>query len=494
MPFPLALPITSQLSLVNHVQCISHPSLPFNATTARANVRSALKRYEQLPGPQQSINLGSITEATRSYIPLLLALQAGLTAHGIVAGEKIDVVLLHEVEVTWRATLTKTSFQGLKGGKIKLRGLDNEIAYIFWTMGNVEYLQSTLRLRNVLQNGFARQESVSEEHRKSQVSMAMKHLLDAHSIYSHLLNLLMKNAVRHSSEGVSPAIVSALDSLAMAEASLLAVYKEDPYILVAASFRDKQNNDWMIGAPKIPKVRAHLFARICFAAEEHVSRGIVQIESQTWGPRSTTSVGDVGQLLKYLRALEHVAKAKACRFLALDAEAGGSTAEAVGWLQAALDQLIPHDASSKNERTKTGFSNKGFASKLKRDWKQRREDRHIENGLDWGVDAGTLEESTIIEMLLGKWEKLNNTVNIQVVPSVKQLLSTVPSGRDCHSAKAFSVPSLDEHTLASMREPPSSEEVRRIRSEKGAEDSFDEDVDNTQQTLGDTRTSESQYF
>ena len=438
--------------------------------------------------------LGTITEATTSYLPLLLAIQAGLTTNGKIAGENVDVVLLSEVEVTWCAILTRTSLQGLKTRKLKLKGLDAEIAYTLWTLASVEYLQSTVRLRTILRDGIAGQGIGSEEQRKAQISIAMKHLLDANAIFAYLLHLLVRNAIQHSIEGVSPALVSALGSLTMAEASLLAVYKEDPYVFVAASSRNKQNNDWMVGAPRLPKVRAHLFARICVAAEEHVNQGIAQIESQSWGQRAASSVGDVGQLLKYMRAVGHVAKAKACRFSAIDAEAGGSTAEAVGWLRAALDQLTPQDASSKKERTQTGSSGRGFTSKLKRDWQQRREDRHIEKGSDWGMDAGTLEESTVIEMLLEKWERLNNTVNTQVVPSVNQLLATVPSGRDCHSAKVYLAPALDEQTLASMREPPSPEEVLQIRSAKGVEDSLDEEVESIQQDLSDAGLSESQYF
>jgi hypothetical protein len=48
---------------------------------------------------------------------------------------------------------------------------------------------------------------------------------------------------------------------------------------------------------------------------------------------------------------------------------------------------------------------------LKKEWGERREDKKVERGLDWGADAGKLEETRVIEMLEAKWTKQNDTVS-----------------------------------------------------------------------------------
>ena len=50
-------------------------------------------------------------------------------------------------------------------------------------------------------------------------------------------------------------------------------------------------------------------------------------------------------------------------------------------------------------------------SKFKKDWTEKKEDRKVKKGEDWGSDAGRLEEARIIEMLKKKWTKTNDTVS-----------------------------------------------------------------------------------
>jgi hypothetical protein len=53
----------------------------------------------------------------------------------------------------------------------------------------------------------------------------------------------------------------------------------------------------------------------------------------------------------------------------------------------------------------------GF-SKLKKEFQEKKEDRKIEKGEGWGTDAGKFEEGRIVDMLLRKWEKQNDTVSM----------------------------------------------------------------------------------
>jgi hypothetical protein len=57
---------------------------------------------------------------------------------------------------------------------------------------------------------------------------------------------------------------------------------------------------------------------------------------------------------------------------------------------------------------------KGGFKGLRKEWTERREDKKVEKGLDWGGDAGKLEETRVIEMLEAKWVKQNDTVSLGV--------------------------------------------------------------------------------
>lgn len=184
----------------------------------------------------------------------------------------------------------------------------------------------------------------------------------------------------------------------MAEATLLAVLKDDPYPAAVAQDRNQNDKEWMIKAPEIPKVRAHLFARLCLAAAEHAGNALSLL---------STNSGIKGKidadLLKYVEDLRRTGRGKACRFFGIDAELGGQTGTGIAWLQAGLREL---GLESKDEG-KRGFS----LGKFKKEWAEKREDRRVEKGADWGADAGRLEEGRVLEMLGRKWNKMNDTVS-----------------------------------------------------------------------------------
>lgn len=156
----------------------------------------------------------------------------------------------------------------------------------------------------------------------------------------------------------------------------------------------------MYKSPDIPKVRAHLFARLCLAAAEHASQAYALVNSHKIN----------ADFIKYLDDLRRTARAKACRFFGIDAELGGEQGKGIGWLWAGLKELGveregKHGSSGSGEKAKSSLM-KG----LKKEWTERREDKKIEKGLDWGADAGRLEERRVIEMLEGKWVRQNDTV------------------------------------------------------------------------------------
>lgn len=200
----------------------------------------------------------------------------------------------------------------------------------------------------------------------------------------------------------------------------------------------------MYKSPDIPKVRAHLFARLCLAAAEHASQAYALVNSHKIN----------ADFIKYLDDLRRTARAKACRFFGIDAELGGEQGKGIGWLWAGLKELGveregKHGSSGSGEKAKSSLM-KG----LKKEWTERREDKKIEKGLDWGADAGRLEERRVIEMLEGKWVRQNDTIMTQPIPPIGPLLAQMPTGREIHTVKPFQPPLLEPNVLEAMRAPP----------------------------------------
>ncbi|KAG9827046.1 pH-response regulator protein palC, partial [Aureobasidium melanogenum] len=192
-------------------------------------------------------------------------------------------------------------------------------------------------------------------------------------------------------------------------------------------------------APSIPKVRAHLFARLCICASDHAQRAAASL---------APGIGALdSSLLNYVDDLRRTSRAKAARFLACDAEATGKTGEAIAYLRGARRELglapLEQDASKR----------KGWKG-IKQSFAEKREDRRVEKGADdWGLDAGKLEEARVLEWLEVKWVKLNDTINTQIIPASEPLMAAMPSGREYHSPKPFSPPTLDASLLARLRVP-----------------------------------------
>lgn len=399
-------------------------------------LRSVLKQHKRLASQSRASNLSTVLAALNEYVPYLLTLDAGLCGR-IVGGEEIDVVLKKEICVEWRTTLMAT-VPGRYFPRVKGRGLDYEIAFVLHTLACVNTLQARGKL-------LALYGSITppDDQRTAIVTTATKQLLQANSIHNFL-------ASRSAETDASSAVLETLSQtqgglagLALAEATLLAVLKDDPYPAVVAQARNKNDKDWMVKPPEIPKVRAQLFARLCLAAAEHAGEAEAMLSAS----------GRIDEaLVKYVNNLRKTSRAKACRFFGIGADLGGETGQGIAWLIGGKTQL--GFAGSKDE----GSTMKGLA-KFKKDWTERKEDKKIEKGGEWGGDAGRLEELRVIEMLEQKWNKMNDTINTQLIPPSDPLVANMPSGRDIHLTKPFVPPSLGEDTLARMRAPPSVDEL-----------------------------------
>lgn len=450
MPFNFTLPTTSSVLLSDFFDSVTHPSLPLTATTKRSVLKDALKKHKRLSPQAQEANLPTVQDAVNNYLPYLLALNTG-SGYRDIGPEKLDVEVKKPVEVEWRSTLSAT-LPGRESARPKLTGLHHEIAFTMSTLAYVYSLLARSQLRMLYGSAV-----LTADQRTATIGAAMKHLLEAHSIHSYILSLPSVSAAQDGPVDIKSSTVSALASLALAEATIIVVAKDDPYIAAVADTRNDSNTDWMFKAPTIPKVRAHLFARLCLASAEHATSAV--------GLLARSGAGKIDEdLVKYAEDLRRTAKGKAARFLAIDAELSGKTGEGLAWLRGAKKELgIAVDLQDGKRKGLKG---------LKQSWQERREDKKVEKGGEWGLDAGRLEEARVVEMLDAKWDKENSTMNVQIVPPFEPLFASMPSGREYHTVQPYNPPSLDTSTLISMRAPPEPDE-RAFRGEEA--DSGDEE-------------------
>lgn len=443
MVYAFTLPTTSHLSFQTFVTSSTHPSLPQSASTARHAFRLALKAHKRLPrGPQRDTHLPTVLTTLTEYLPYLFAISHGLSGKPIEnAGEEVEITLRAEVEAEWRATLSSNSnaltpLKGIAGttsqpknGRIRGRGIDFEIAFTLTTLG---YVLSNLARAGLLRTLYAVRTPTVEQ-RVAAVQAATKYLLQASAVHCLLASspsfAVALNAGGRGGAAVpdlDPATQSALSSLALGEATLLAVLKDDAYVAACIQTRNPYDKEWMVRAPEIPKVRALLFARLCVRAAEYAEQTAAGLGSVGAGAgaegRNCTVDGD---LVKYSRVLGKVARAKACRYIAIDAEMAGKVGEGIAWVRAAKGPLALRNASSGEEGMAHATKSKGGLSglsKWKKEWTERREERkmekdaggrdHKERGeLEPGDDAGREEEGRVLEMLEAKWVKMNDTVS-----------------------------------------------------------------------------------
>ena len=422
MPFNFQLPTTSAISLSSCISSTTHPSLPHVATTQRNILRNVLKKHKRLESQARASNLATVHAALDDYISYAFVLDAGLSGRPVNA-EEVELSLRKEIEVQWRSTLSSTR-SGVEHRRVKGKGLDFEIDFVLSCAAYTHVATSRSSLLTIYG-----QIVPSVEQRVKVIQNATKNLLAAASIHSYLASRTIETDASQAVIETLSQTHSALSSLALAEATLLAVLKDDPHPFVIAQERNKDDKDWMIKAPEIPKVRAHLFARLCLAAAEHAGTAEAGL----------SATGRVDRdLIEYVGDLRWTARAKACRFFGIDAELEGETGKAIAWLQGAKEQL----GFALDDESRAGTI--AGLRKLKKDWKEKREDKKIEKGGEWGGDAGRLEELRIIKHLEAKWTKMNDTVG-SVVSIFRCHVSNRPT--DKHSIDSTFRLSHSEHAL-----------------------------------------------
>ncbi|KAG6020890.1 hypothetical protein E4U19_006094 [Claviceps sp. Clav32 group G5] len=445
MPFPFVLPTTSSFSFSACFSCDSHPSLPLTTSGRRGVVRDALKKHKRLPPTSRVGSLGTVIASIDAYLPYLLAVEAGVGSQSLQAGQVVKVVMKVAPSMTWRPTLSEDIVPGRERSRVKINSLEYEIFFVLTTLAYAY----TLMARTTLQPLYAiSTEFLPDKERTTAITTATRQLLDAASIYDYLFRRSQRMSSPVPCVDVAPTTIKALFLVCLADATLLAVLKDDPYPAAVAQGRNKTDKEWMFKSPDMPRVRAHLFARLCLAAADHASTALSLLQSSgSSGSLDKSKVTPA--LLRYLEDLRRTSRAKACRFFGVDAEIGGQTAEGIGWLRVGL-----HELGVESKDQKKGFS----LSRLRQDMSERREDRRVEKDWEWGYDAGRQEETRVIQLLDVKWNKINDTINTQAIPHINSLLTKMPSGREVHTVKPYEPSVLDREEVNAMRSQPVGEE------------------------------------
>lgn len=419
MVYPFTVPTTSHLSFQTFLTSSTHPSLPQSASTARHALRLALKTHKRLPHPQQDTHLSTLLTTLNDYLPYLVTISSGLSGKPIESAsgnsEEIEITLRTELESEWRPTLStpSTSLKTKPGSRIRGRGIDYELAFVLSILG---YVLTRLARSTAVQTFYATTTPTPDQ-RSAAFQSACKSLLTASAVHSLLASSpSFTDVARSASSGVAvadldPATQAALSSLALAEATLLAIWKDDAYVTACIQNRNPNDKEWMVRAPDIPKVRALLFARLCVRAAEYAEQAAAGLGS----------VGVDGELVNYANVLGRVARARACRFFGIDAELAGKVGEGIAWLRAARGVLGLRGEKEKEKENAEGTSSASRGlSRLKKGWTERREERKMEKDAGRGGrtgefgpgdNAGREEEGRVLEMLESKWVRMNDTVS-----------------------------------------------------------------------------------
>ncbi|KAF3158649.1 hypothetical protein TWF751_001368 [Orbilia oligospora] len=408
MTFAFTLPTTSPVNFTTSFTSSSAPSLPSATTTRRALFRDTLKRYKRLTPAEQYNNIPSLLSSISEYLPYLYTLDAYITSQ--------DITPLTEFETEWRAVLSRRTVP-TEPPRIRRKGLDYEICFATATLAYAH----TLRARTFLANAIQAPPPTDNDATNTSVHLinqAKDQVLTAASIFLYLQNRSTSRE-RGSSQpmpaDVTTSMYNALWSLCLASATLLAVLKDDPYPSIVALQHDKNSKEWMYKAPAVPtRVRSLLFARLCMYSADMAGKAAA-------GVAATPGTG--AELKGYCDDMAKTAKAKACRFQAIDAEGRGELGEAIGWLVAGKEVL---------GMVVGGDGDKGKLGRGLDMLKKAREEKKMEKvpmEALLGSDAGRMEEAMVLNELERKWRRINDSVNFHAIPSTSSLLAKLPTGR-----------------------------------------------------------------
>lgn len=459
MPFPYTLPTTSTISYPSYFESPLYPALSLAASSHRGSLRNALKAHKRLPAASQASNIPFIIKQLESYLAHLLTLYDTLTA-----GDAFFKEGAPRLTTSWRTVLSAKRVAAKEPPRVARPGLSYEIFWSISTLGYAYTLLARSQLQGILappSSSPASGSATDAAAAANSLNQATANLFTSASIFQHLLTRPLPPHASSWPPDLSPQVLSALSSISLSAATLSAVTKQDPYptylSIIATEKKQQKSKEWLYNPPAPPAgVRALLIARLCVAASDHAAKALGLLSTA-----EKTDAGEIGEeLLRYTDSLQRVSRAKACRFLGIDAEAAGRVGEGISWIRGAKAIL--------NASSSTSSVGSFVGDRLR-----RKDDT-------WGADAGKVDEEKTLDALEGRWKKLNDSVMFQKCPDLEELMGRIPTGRELHqSIKSWEPPKLGVDELRALRaagdlgaevvveEEDSEEEATRVGADDG---------------------------
>ncbi|TGZ83897.1 hypothetical protein EX30DRAFT_338494 [Ascodesmis nigricans] len=417
MPFSFTLPTTSPAQFKQHFTSPVFPAFPIILSKHRGTVRNLLRAHKRMPPSSQPSHLPQLLTALNRYLPLIAYFAASLHSGDILPSDGPPLT------TSWRSTLTTPPFHTARQRRITREGIEYELLFTLSTLAYVHTLLASSQLSSALQARW------TQEQKQALLNTSVQHLLTAAGILNYAASLPRTPTTQPFPHDLSPQVFHALSDLSQAEAALIAVTKQDPYPSLLAI---EKTDEFLYAPPPPPTgVRATLLSRICIAAAEHAESSHSLLSAVKAGKEEGELLPE---LLKYTKNLGRVAKAKACRFLGVDAEVSGRVGEGLGWLTLAKS-MLSGNGEPKSKREK--FEKLADAMR-----KERKESIS---------DAGKGEEAAVILKLEANWTNANDAVFFQGIEAAETLAARIPGPREVNKVPKWEPEKVDHDVVETMR-------------------------------------------
>lgn len=406
------LPTTGALSLSELCTDItgSHAANLARATEARANVRAILKATRRTDAGERDYL--KVVKALDEYLPYVRAIIASVAAD--------DLTLAQEPIFSWRSTLSHTTLSDPP--RLDVHGLHAELAFVLFSSA---YALSNLSAASVASLGtYERDRALPDAERRAKdekLTFSVKLLCRASGIFTYIAQVVLPELGNGVSGPRPPElredVANALAKLALGDAQALSARK----LLTRSAVESA-----LSPGPPLPQGHPSpaLVAKICLHTASLFSSGRGLAEA---APRKTSLLkrgggesAEVSQdIRRYLEEESALSEALAHKWLGVDAGEAGKTGDAVGYLKWAKSELESLKEGKLARLKKSGGVGGG-------DGKMKKE--------------RSAEEVESVGTFLKNYQKVNDSVNFQPVPTSSSLQSTIPAGIPVVSEKEYEPP------------------------------------------------------
>ncbi|KAG8977444.1 hypothetical protein FRC05_001842 [Tulasnella sp. 425] len=406
-PYQYELPTTGAVSFTDI--CIdgtgSYTVALVEATTARANLRSILKEHKHGAGEKDYLR---IIKTADGYLPHIYSIIACVTAG--------ELSLRNSPVFSWRSTLSSRGF-ATPSSRTDVPSLYADLAFTLLTLAYAYSNLSSVTLAAIGQYELERTISDAERKAKDEkLNFAANLLARASGVYEHLAERVLPEwdkAIGATKTERPPelakVVVTALAKLAVADANQLAIRK-----LMTRSAYDST----LTPGPPLPKSHppTSLLGKLYINASSLYTSALSLVNAAS--PTSNDSKEVNAHLRHYLSDESTFCSAMSHRWFGVDAgEAPGRCGEGVAFLAWSKSEL----ESLKENKLKLSVG------KATKEEKAAKKDR-------------LADELDSAKVFLKYYQKMNDSVHFNPVPSNAEIRGKVPEGRVAIQSKAYEPP------------------------------------------------------